>query len=487
MYSLILLGIAGLLIAFLLTPLVRNAARRWNLLDAPDPRKLHSEPVPRVGGVAIAGSYLLAYLALLLAGLAGSSIVRDALPLFWRLLPAAALVFITGLLDDVVGLRPWQKLAGQFAAAVAACLAGVLINGVGGRTLNPLVAAPLTVLWLLACSNALNLIDGVDGLAAGVGLFATVTTLIAALLQNNLALAFATVPLAGALLGFLRYNFNPATIFLGDSGSLLIGFLLGCYGVLWSEKSATMLGMTAPLIALAIPLLDTALAIVRRFLRKQPIFGADRAHIHHKLLSQGFTPRRVALTLYGVCGIAAAASLLLTVTARQFHGFVIVLVCLAAWLGIQHLGYVEFGTARRLVLGGAFRGLLNAQLTLAAFEQKLAATSSLDEAWDVLRNAYGGFGFGAISMEAGGRWFSENSDDAVQTSTWQMHLIFPGGEYVSLTRVSASSNPASIAVPFADSVFRVLNSKLESLVASEMLPVRPACKAARAATAGYVN
>src|SRR5947208_12565007 len=127
---------------------------------------------------------------------------------------------------------------------------------------------------------------GGDGLAAGLGLFATLTMAIAALLHGNLTLAIATAPLAGALLGFLRYNFNPASIFLGDSGSLLVGFLLGCYGVLWTQKSATLLGMAAPLMALSIPLLDTALAIVRRFLRHQPIFGADRGHIHHKLLAR---------------------------------------------------------------------------------------------------------------------------------------------------------------------------------------------------------
>src|ERR1700736_4974876 len=151
---------------------------------------------------------------------------------------------------------------------------------------------------------------------------------------------------APALLGFLRYNFNPATIFLGDSGSLLIGFLLGCYGVLWSEKSATILGMTAPMMALAIPLLDTSLAIVRRFLRQQPIFTGDRGHIHHRLLDRGFTPRKVVLTLYAACGIFATLSLL-TVWAPNV-GIVIVLFCACTWIGIQHLGYLEFGVAGRM-------------------------------------------------------------------------------------------------------------------------------------------
>ena len=156
------------------------------------------------------------------------------------------------------------------------------------------MAVPLTILWLVGCSNAFNLIDGLDGLATGVGLFATATAFLSALLTGNIALAIVTAPLLGALLGFLPYNFSPASIFMGDCGSLTVGFLLGCFGVIWSQKSATLLGMTAPLIALAIPLLDTALAIARRFLRRQPVFGADRGHIHHRLLARGFTPRRVA-------------------------------------------------------------------------------------------------------------------------------------------------------------------------------------------------
>src|SRR5229473_2047143 len=203
-----------------------------------------------------------------------------------------------------LGLTPWQKLAGQLLGSSIACWAGVRMLAIAGYPLPGWLDIPLTVMWLLACTNAFNLIDGIDGLASGVGLFATVTMLFAALLlQNNIALALATAPLAGALLAFLRYNFNPASIFLGDSGSLTIGFLLGSFGVVWSQKSATILGMTAPMMALGIPILDASLSIVRRFLRHQPIFTGDRDHIHHRLLKRGFAPRRVVLTLYAMASI----------------------------------------------------------------------------------------------------------------------------------------------------------------------------------------
>ncbi|MGA7410233.1 MAG: MraY family glycosyltransferase, partial [Bryobacteraceae bacterium] len=194
-------------------------------------------------------AYLGALAVLLLLPASAGNLVKAGLPVGLRLLPAMALVFFVGLVDDIRGLKPWQKLACQLLAAGLAFWAGVDIKNVDGIVIPAWLGLPVTLFWLVGCANAFNLIDGVDGLATGAGLFATVTILIGALLSNNVPLALATIPLAGALLGFLRYNFNPASIFLGDSGSLTIGFLLGCFGVLWSQKGATILGMTAPLLA----------------------------------------------------------------------------------------------------------------------------------------------------------------------------------------------------------------------------------------------
>src|SRR5215469_8726482 len=304
---LILLDLAGIAFFFslVLTPYVRDAAVKFNLVDRPDSaRKIHAQPIPRVGGVAIAIAYVLAFGLILVLPYRGLSFnIHTVVPRALGLLPAAGLVFFIGLVDDIRGLKPWQKLIGQVVAALLAFWAGVRIDFLQWHQLHFWISLPVTVLWLIGCANAFNLIDGLDGLAAGVGLFATVTTLLAGLINHNLPLVLVTAPLAGCLLGFLRYNFNPASIFLGDSGSLLIGFLLGCYGAMWSQKSATLIGLTAPMMAMAIPLMDVALSIVRRFLRNQPIFGADRGHIHHRLLEKGLTPRRAALFLYGICRI----------------------------------------------------------------------------------------------------------------------------------------------------------------------------------------
>ena len=191
---------------------------------------------------------------------------------------------MTGLVDDFWGLKPWQKVIGQLVGASLAWWAGVRITGVSGNEIGPIWGFGITVGWLLVCTNAFNLVDGLDGLAAGVGLFATLTIFVSAMIQGNQPLMFATLPLAGCLLGFLCFNFNPATVFLGDCGSLLIGFLLGCFGAIWANKSVTLFSLTAPLMALSLPLIDVLLCIIRRWLRNQPIFSADRGHIHHRLL-----------------------------------------------------------------------------------------------------------------------------------------------------------------------------------------------------------
>src|SRR5579863_1778740 len=252
MYSLLFLACSSFTLSLLLTPLCRNLFRRMSLVDIPDThRKSHRTPVPHLGGIPIAVSYVMACALLMLTPLRGGVLVSSHLALVWKLLPAAGVVFATGILDDLFGLKPWQKLAGQLLGALIACWAGVRVVSVSGFSAASWIGLALTVLWLVGSTNAFNLIDGVDGLAAGIGLFAAVTMVLAALLlQSNVPLALATIPLAGSLLGFLRYNFNPASIFLGDSGSLLVGFLLGCFGVIWSQKSATILGMTAPLMAL---------------------------------------------------------------------------------------------------------------------------------------------------------------------------------------------------------------------------------------------
>ena len=463
MYSLFFLAIVSSILSLLLTPLVRNLFRRIGVVDQPDlARKVHDHAIPRVGGIAIALAYTLAFGLLFLTRLHAGTIIRDAFPLIWKLFPAAGVIFLIGLLDDIIRLRPWQKLTGQFVAASVAFFAGVQIHTLGGENFkNVWWSFPATVIWLIACSNALNLIDGVDGLAAGVAFVAASTTLLAAAMQHNVELMLATVPLAGCLLAFLRYNFNPATIFLGDSGSLFIGFLLGCYGVLWSQKSATMLGMTAPLIALSIPLLDTSLAILRRFLRRQPIFVGDRGHIHHRLLDRGLTPRRVALLLYGICALAAMFSL--SLASSHFEVPVILLFCIATWIGIQRLGFIEFDTAGKMILQGSFRKLLNSQISLRNFESTLRRANTPDECWVILENTYREFGFYRIHMQLAGNTYTaatREPDKPESFRAWRVEIPVSNNDYVQLTREFENNANNSTVALFADILRKTLESKL---------------------------
>ena len=462
MHSLLWLGFRAFIISLVLTPICRDVFRSYGVVDQPDARKVHRYPIPRVGGLAIAISYLVAYV--LVRPEEGSPLAQQ-LSLVWRLLPGAALAFAVGLLDDLFNLRAWIKLGGQVAAAGLACVGGVRIVSIGGTPTDAWWSVPLTILWLLACMNAFNLVDGLDGLAVGVGLFATLTVFTAAMMQHNMVLAVATFPLAGALLAFLCYNFNPATIFLGDSGSLLIGFLLGCYAAIWSNKSATLLGMTAPLMALSIPLLDVALAIVRRFLRRQPIFAADRGHIHHRLLDRGFTPRRVVLVLYGLCGLAAAFSLLQGLV-HSFSGALLLLFGVFVLLGVQYLGYAEFDLAGRLLFSGEFQRSVSAQLDLRKFRAALAAAGTPAGCWEVIRETCGKFGFYQVRLCLAGEIFEFSSDDSGAPG-WTVRVPLSNGDYAVLARPFASPVLPMVVAPFVDSLREILAEKFPEIAMHE--------------------
>ncbi len=341
---------------------------------------------------------------------------------------------------------------------------------------------PITVVWLVACSNAFNLIDGLDGLATGVGLFAAFTTLAAALLHNNAALALATAPLVGALLAFLRYNFNPASIFLGDSGSLTVGFLLGCFGALWSQKSATLLGMTAPLMALSVPLVDTGISVVRRFLRRQPIFTPDRNHLHHRLLDRGLTVRQVALVLYGVCGLAAAFSLLVTWPHNRFDGLLLVAFCVAAYVGVQLVGYSELDTARHLIRSGAFRHIVNARLIVDTFERNLGAATTPERYWSLLREVGQELGCGHVRLSLDGRVFEDRNGASSPFQTCTLRVPLEGDGYVNFTF------PAEFSVCHAAAISSVAQILQRSCVWHPAAPAQaPATERPRGASPAVVG
>ena len=321
----------------------------------------------------------------------------------------------------------------------------------------------------MLCTNAFNLIDGIDGLAAGVGLTATLTTMIAGMLQGQVMLCLATAPLAGALIGFLRYNFNPASIFLGDCGSLLIGFLLGSCGVIWGQKSATLLGMAAPAMAIAFPLLEVGLSIARRFVVSEPIFNADRRHIHHLLLERGFTPKRVTLLLYGVCSVGAALSLLESLGRNRLTAVVIVFFIAMAWLGIQYLGYVEFEATRRFLWGG-LRPVLRAHVNLELLERSLVSARSVQQCWSALEKAAQSLGYSQMNARMSGLEFSTAPRAPRQTAFWQMRLNLSPEDYLNVKQQGEQGHQPAALMPFIEVVRRIMPEKLAQFETARATP-----------------
>jgi UDP-GlcNAc:undecaprenyl-phosphate/decaprenyl-phosphate GlcNAc-1-phosphate transferase len=418
-----------------LTPVFRGLFKVFDIVDKPDQlRKTHQGSIPRAGGMAIAASYFGAIGLALVVLPQGSRLMSHHADVFVGLVPAIALVFLTGLVDDICGLKPKTKLAAQLLAASWACWGGVRITAINDHAVASWWAIPLTVFWLIACTNAINLIDGLDGLASGVALFATLAALSAAVVQGNIGLILATAPLAGCLVGFLRYNFNPASVFLGDSGSLTIGFLLGCFAVIWSQKAATLIGMAAPLIALSVPLIDVSLSVSRRFISNRSIFVADRGHIHHRLLARGLHPRRAALLLYGVCGAAGVVAVLLGFVGQPLGVGLMILASAFVCFGIWQLKYAEFEIARQLFVSGRFRRAVEEEIGMRRLQEGLSATRSLEDCWALICRVSRDMNFHSVTLHSAAGVFHERFNLAEENDVCHFRLTLSPGASLLLER-----------------------------------------------------
>ena len=450
MLALIPVVFSSLLVCFVLTPFFRDFFRFLGIVDRPDTfRKLHARPVPRVGGIGLMAAYFVASLTLVLGWWQGLINPQDpSIRLVFRLSPAVILIFIVGLYDDLWGLTPWRKLVGQFVAALYAFWIGIRLATPAGYYGPPVLIAIVGILWLMLCANAFNLIDGLDGLATGVALIASASLLLSALIHHNPGLALVITPLIGALLGFLYYNFNPASIFLGDCGSLTIGFLLGCYGLMWNQHAHAGLGMFAPLVALAFPVFEVGLSVFRRFLRHRPIFSSDKNHIHHRLQLLGLSHRDTALVLYGVAALVAVVAVLQTILEPRF-ATVMLLLCLAtAYLGFRLLRYPEFGILGRFLFAGGFRGTLRSNIHLLEYEESLARANTVEECWNVLRTTCREASFNYVALRIDGIEFEEELEPPVTTSR-RLHITLPRSAEAVFGHNASLAAQAMLIAPLA--------------------------------------
>lgn len=473
--------------ALMLTPLVIRSAGALKLYDSPDDaRRMHQQPVPRLGGIAV---YLAA------AAVACLVFIR-ASPLFVTPGPAgdaqirfltgafigSALLFLVGLVDDVRGMSPGAKSIAQVIAAGIAYYFGARIGsialGYGAGVPIGVLELPLIILWIVGVTNAFNFIDGLNGLAGGIAVVATATLTVVALALGNFEVLIPVVALGGALLGFLKYNFPSGRIFLGDSGSMSVGFLLAVLSLHASTNESGAVLAIVPVLAVFVPLLDGALAIVRRWLRKVPLSGADARHIHHRLLALGLSSSRTTTILCGLAGGMAGFGLLIALTKPFVAASIAILglvgVAVLLIYGTNLLSYHELLVAGEVLMSapGRARRVISDQILALDLTAMVHKADTVEGVSSILSDAANQFGF--LGMElSGGTLRTSRMSERVLSANWAWKLDYPirilhEGETISYV-LSIWCSPEQSTRPYgAERVARILGPALQHWFEEQM-------------------
>ncbi|MBU1290833.1 MAG: MraY family glycosyltransferase [bacterium] len=301
-------GVIAFIVSYILTPYMARVGKKQNMMDMPGHRKIHEEAIPNLGGIVIFFGFLLSLL-----------FVVQIEGQIKALLIGGVIILLLGVVDDIVDLSPKHKFIIQMIPALIVIIHNsdlinsFIVNQLKIFDLLGYLLYPILIFWIVGVTNSINLIDGLDGLACGISLIASVTFLILGLRQNLEALSLISIALVGSMLAFLRFNFYPAKIFLGDSGSTFAGFMLASMGALWVLNSGNAFFILIPIIILALPIVDTLFAIWRRYRGHYPIFQADKGHLHHRLLTRGIAHKNVVFILWGISAICSVIALILAV------------------------------------------------------------------------------------------------------------------------------------------------------------------------------
>src|SRR6266545_2217436 len=394
--------VLSMLCGTILTPIVRRIAYRSGVLDhALSSRKIHGRPIPRLGGIAIVIAFYTPLLALAAFPTGVGEMFLAQREHVIGLFGGGLAIALLGLYDDLRGAGAGRKFLVQFTVAGFLYYLGFRIesvaNPIGESIALGWVSLPFTVLWIVGVINAMNLIDGLDGLAGGVALVAVVITFLVSFQRGHPLMMLFSSALAGAILGFLFYNFNPASIFMGDTGSMFLGFVLATTAIQTNQKASTAVAVLIPTIALGLPILDTLLAIARRAVRGRPLFQADKEHIHHRLIALGLTQRQAVLVLYGLCVLFGAVALALTYTNSRQSGLLLIVLAVVAFIFLRSIGFIRLSRMsvvdrkRNRTMQGAVRPL----------GRRLKQCQSVDDMWPLVIEAGNALGATALRLHVG--------------------------------------------------------------------------------------
>jgi len=404
MRSAVLAFVLSLLSAAFLTPKVRDLALKMGAIDhAFSSRKVHGRPIPRLGGLAIAAAFYAPLMGMIFFQSGVGTLFMAQQNLAVGLILGGTAIVLLGVYDDLRGAGAGRKFAVQFAVAGLMYVLGFRVEMLAnpfGETLHiGWLGLPVTLLWIVGIINAMNLIDGLDGLAGGVALVAVTAILIISLQRVNPLMTLFCAALGGSILGFLFYNFNPASIFMGDTGSMFLGFILATTSIQTNQKASTTVAVLVPLTLLGVPILDTLLAVSRRAIGGRPLFRADREHIHHRLLATGLSHRQAVLVLYGVCVLLAATALILTVANGPLTTVTLGIVAVLAFIFLRWLGYMRFRSGA--VLSDQRRRGRDLRALIRPFTDRLRQSSVASEIWEAVRDLAGALGACGASLHLG--------------------------------------------------------------------------------------
>lgn len=444
MFQLSFLGSTAFLLCLFLNLAIKNTSSKYC-----------ETVVPRVGGVPVAAAYIFAVCLVLLASARPGYANWLSAPVAIRLLPAFSLTIVLGLLYDLGIIEPWHKGIGEIAAACLVFWAGVRIYGLDGADLRGW-SLPLTIVWILTCSAAIKWIDESGGTGAGIGLLAALTFIIDALIQRNSSLAVVAVGLGASLCGYLVCGFGAFKLRFGETGSLFVGVLIGCCGILGVQSSTSIASKTAPLLVLSLPLIDMAFGMFRRFLLRRPILEGDTRYVYYRPPRRGLSANGWALASYFTCTIGAICFLLIVTG----HGPRILMMMFCICLSIYVVGpnYGETAVAWRLLRKGAFHDAIVAQIELHPLEIRLEEATTPTEWWKAVEERLVDFGFLRAQMSVAGLVFEWRQDLQVPR-TWEVEIPIGDSDFVRLSRAFGANAAGDAFAPFASLLRRSISTK----------------------------